>query len=95
MFRFQVDVVGPDANREFSAESDVCWEDFQHQVLGYLEDATRKAELAYKVTGDSGRASQLKNEDDFKAAMARLCQKAGNARSRAVGLEIRNLVSTL
>jgi hypothetical protein len=71
----------------------MCWEDFECRVLGYLENATRKVELAYKVTGDSGRASQLKNEEDFKAAMARLCQKAGNARSRVVGLEIRNIVS--
>jgi hypothetical protein len=63
-------------------------------VLVYLENATGRVELAYKLTGDSGRASQLKNDDDFKAAMARLCQKVGNARSRAVGLEIRNIVST-
>ena len=62
-------------------------------MLVYLESVTRKVKLAYKVTGNSSRASQLKNEDNFKAAMAQLCQKAGNACSQAVGLEIRNIVS--
>ena len=81
MFSFQVDVHGPDAKHEFTAETDICWKDFQRRVLVSLENATGKIELAYKFTGDSGRASQLKNEDDFKAVMARLCQKAVNARS--------------
>jgi hypothetical protein len=52
-------------------------------------------ELAYKVTGDTGRASYLKNEDDFRSAMGRLCQKANNARSPTVCLEIRNIISAL
>lgn len=95
VFKFQVDVVGGDAKREFNAETDIPWEDFRRRVLVHLEDANGPVELACKVTGETGRASHLKNEDDFKSAMGRLCQKANNARSRAVCLEIRNIVSAL
>ena len=71
----------------------MCWKEFRGRVIAYLENLTGPVELAYKVTGDIGKACRMKNEDDFQAAMARLCQKAGSARTRAVGLEIRNIVS--
>jgi hypothetical protein len=86
-------VIGGDAKREFLAESDIPWEDFHRRVLLYLENATGDVELACKVTGDVGKASHLKGSEDFQATMTRLCQKASNARSRAVNLEIRNIVS--
>ena len=93
VFSFQVDVISSDARREFTAETDIPWEDFQRRILLYLENANGPVELACKVTGDTGKASHLKNEDDFKSAMGRLCHKANNARSRAVCLEIKNIVS--
>jgi hypothetical protein len=93
VFSFQVDVLGSDAKCMFSTETDISWEVFRGRVLAYLENTSGRVELAYKFTGESGRASQLKDEGDFTAAMARLCQKAANARSRVVGLEIRNIVS--
>ena len=95
VFSFQVDVIGDDARaarREFSVESDISWEDFHRRVLSYLETARGVVELTCKVTGEMGKASHLKGTEDFKAAMTRLCQKANNARSRAVGLKIRNIV---
>jgi hypothetical protein len=95
VFSFQVDVISNDARREFTAETDIPWEDFRRRVFLYLENANRPVELACKVTGDTGRALHLKSEDDFKSAMGRLCHKANNARSRAVCLEIRNIVSAL
>jgi hypothetical protein len=95
VFSFQVDVIDGDAKREFTAETDILWDDFRRRILLYLENVNGSVELAYKITGDTGKASHLKNEDDFRSAMGRLCQKANNARSRAVCLEIRNIVSAL
>lgn len=90
VFRFQVDVIDGNAKREFSAETDTCWKDFRSCVLGFLENMS--VELAYKITGDTGKASHLKTEADFTSAMVRLCQKATTACTRAVGMEIKNIV---
>ena len=79
VFSFQVDVIGGDSKCEFTAESDVAWEDFHRHVLLYLESATGVVELTCKVTGDIGKASHLKSNEDFKATMTCLCQKASNA----------------
>lgn len=37
-------------------------------MLAYLDNVARdlKVELVYKVSGDSGKASRLKDKDDFK-----------------------------
>jgi hypothetical protein len=89
VFNFQVDVLGCQAKCEFSAETDISWPDFQRRVAVYLGNNT---ELMYKVTGDNGKSSYLKNADNFKAAMERICQKAHHARTRAVALEIRDIM---
>lgn len=91
VYTYQVDVVEGSAKREFTAETDMPWLDFRRRAVGLLE--YNEIELVYKVTGDSGRPSHLKTEADFNSAMARVCQKALSARSRPVGLEIRNTVS--
>lgn len=45
-----------------------------------------------KVTSGSGGATQLKTQDDYDAAIERLLLKVQSARTKAVGLEIRNIV---
>jgi hypothetical protein len=90
VFRFQVDILGDRAKSELSAETDISWPDFQRRVGVYLGN---NSELVYKVTGDNGKGSYLKNGDDFKTA-ERLCQRAYNARTRAVVLEMRDVVRT-
>ena len=92
VFKFQVDVVGGKAKCEFSAETDISWPDFQRRIAVYLGKNT---ELMYKVTGDPGKASYLNDGDNFKNAMEKLCQRAYNARTRPVALEIRDMVRVL
>jgi hypothetical protein len=94
VFSFQVDIVGGEMKREFSTETDVSWEDFRNWVIGYLAP-TSSFELVYKVSDDNGKASHLDSVGDFNTAMERLCHGAGNACTRAVSLEIRNIVSAL
>lgn len=60
-------------------------------MLAYLENVTGGVELTCKVSGDRGKGTQLKDEGDFEAAIQRLCQKAGNARSHPASMEIRNI----
>jgi hypothetical protein len=92
VYSFQVDVIAGDAKRGFRAETDIPWEDFKSRVLAYLDSASGEVELVYKFAGDNGRASHLNDAQSFNGVMERLCQKASNARTRAVGLEVKNAV---
>ncbi|KAF8876599.1 hypothetical protein CPB84DRAFT_1828973 [Gymnopilus junonius] len=93
VFRFQVDVVEGNAKREFTAETDMPWEDFRCLVVGLLENMS--IELAYKIPGEPGKASLLKTRPDYEAAMSRVCQKALSARSKPVSIEIKNIAKAL
>jgi hypothetical protein len=93
VFSFQVEVIADGTKREFRAETDMPWEDFHSCVLAFLDSASDKIELVYKFSGDSGKASHLNDAPCFVGVMEHLCQKASNARTRAVGLEVRNAVS--
>ncbi len=73
VFTFQVNVISNEAKHEFSAETDMSWKDFQVHVLKCL-DNPQAIQLTCKVLGDTGKASYLKDEDDFNTAMERLCQ---------------------
>lgn len=85
-------MVSGHAKREFSAVTDMSWMEFRHQVVSHLDSNGDPVELAYKVSGDTGKASHLKNEDDFEMAIGRVNQRASNARTRAVSMEIKNMV---
>ena len=91
MFSFQVNVVSGEARREFSMETDGCWEDFRRRVVGYLENGSVK--LAYKIFGDAGKPTLLETVDDYTQAMERIVQKARVARTRAVSMDVKNIVS--
>ncbi|KAM6497032.1 hypothetical protein JOM56_007505 [Amanita muscaria] len=91
VFSFQVDVSDGEARQEFVAETDMTWEVFHAKVLRYLESAAGKVELTCKVSGDTGKAGQMKGEEDYKSALERVRQRAQNARTRAVSLEIKNI----
>lgn len=93
VFSFQVDVVAGEAKHEFTAETDITWDDFRSRVLVHLDNAMHAVQLACKVSGDTGKLSHLNNVDDFNATIERLRQRAYNARTRAVCLEVKNIVS--
>lgn len=92
-FRFQVVVVN-DSKHEFSAETDMSWEDFRSRATAHLDGTPKPIQLTYKISGESG-ASHLDNSDDFDAAMGHVRAKATRAHSKAVNMEIRNRVSSL
>ena len=92
---FQVDVVAGEAKRNFLAETDITWEDFQKRAITYLDTNGQAVQLTCKVTGEPGKASHLGNASEFDAIIGHLCQKASNARSKAVGLEVKNIVSII
>ena len=92
VYTFQVDVVAGEAKCDFSADTDISWEDFHRLVITYMDSSTA-VQLAYKISGDNGRASHLNSARDFMTAMERLSQRACSACSWPVSMEVKNIVS--
>ena len=62
-------------------------------MVRYLESATGFVKLGYKISGDTGKLTLLETTHDYKQAMDRIVQRASVARSRAVSMDVKNLVS--
>lgn len=78
----------------FSAETDMSYEHYRERILNALGDATpQPIQLVYRVSGDGGGYSALTTEDDFEPAMEKVVARARVARSKAVVVEVKNLVS--
>jgi len=90
VFKFKVEIIEGNARHDFEEHTDTPWTDFRPRVVGRLENLD--VELVCKVTSGSGGATQLKTQDDYDAAIERLLLKVQSARTKAVGLEIRNIV---
>ena len=59
---------------EFSAVTDMSWMEFHHQVVSHLDGNGDPVELAYKVSGNTGKASHPKNKADFEMAIGQVYQ---------------------
>ena len=90
VFRFKVEIIEGNARHDFEEHTDTPWTDFRPQFVGRLENPD--VELVCKVTSGSGGATQLKTQDNYDTAIEHLLLKVQTARTKAVGLEIRNIV---
>ena len=73
----------------------MAWEKIEKEVLKNLDGVVLPVQLAYRVSGDVGKMSYLKDEADWESALARLDSKVPLARKNPVSIEIRNLVSNI
>ncbi|KAI0089837.1 hypothetical protein BDY19DRAFT_905570 [Irpex rosettiformis] len=89
VFSFQVVVLTGDRKREFTARTDMEWDDLRDRINAYL-DCPANLQLVYKVTGDSGQWIMMASDADFRIAMDRLSARASSARTRPVCLEVKN-----
>lgn len=93
VFRFQVVVVTGKERREFTFHTNSTWEELHREVHATLGKPAAM-ELLCRLTGDAGSGwSRLASAQDHVDAMSRVYTKASSARTRPVGLEIRNSVS--
>ena len=49
--------------------------------------------LAYKIVGDAGKPTLLETIDDYQQAMEHIVRKAKVARTWAVSIDVKNVVS--
>jgi hypothetical protein len=71
----------------------MTWQDFTGKVHQYFDGPRDEIQLGYRINGDARTMTTLTCDNHWKAALKRLAEKADNARTRAVTMEIKNMVS--
>lgn len=93
VWEFEVHVALSVAKNVFKAHSAMKWNEFEQKVLKNLDGVILPVQLAYRVSGDLGKMSYLRDEEDWVSALAHIDTKVPLARKNPVSLEVRNLVS--
>lgn len=95
VWEFDVHVTSSVAKNTVRAHSAMTWNEMEKLVLKNLDGVVLPVQLAYRVSGDIGKMSFLKDNTDWEAALARIDSKVPLARKNPVSVEIRNLVSNI
>ncbi|KAI9452633.1 hypothetical protein BJY52DRAFT_1226005 [Lactarius psammicola] len=91
VWEFDVSVISSEAKSVFQAHSAMGWEEFRKEVLKRLRDTVLPVQLAFRVSGVSGKLSYLNDEADWESALNSINTKITTARKNAVSLEVRNI----
>jgi hypothetical protein len=88
VFAFQVDVLDGEKRETFCADTDMPWVEFRDHIVRMLGDP-QKVQLSGKIAGEE-KWGVLNSVEGLKDMMMRVVQKALNARTKAVALEVKN-----
>lgn len=88
MFAFQIDVIDGEKSETFHTDTEMPWVEFRNRIVRILGDP-HKVQLSGKIVGE-GKWGVLNGVEGFSGMMQRLVQKASNARTKAVALEVKN-----
>jgi hypothetical protein len=92
VWEFDVHVASSVAKSLLKAHSAMSWSEFKQEVLKHLDGAVFPVQLAYWLSGDTGKMSYLKDSSDWSEALHRLDVKVPTTCKNAVSMEVRNLV---
>jgi hypothetical protein len=95
VWQFTVEVNNGHVRRTFTAQTNTTWEDFEEEALRHFEKPRNEVSMAYRVSGDTCAVTYLICEYDWMTALARVKEKVMTARTRAVTMELKNMVSRL
>jgi hypothetical protein len=88
---FEVAVLENDSKSTFMATTDDMWFDFHNRVLARLDSMT--VSLVFRLNVGTRAWSAFAGEADYDPALVQVRERALVARTRAVSMEVRNLVS--
>ena len=93
MFAFQIDVFNDEQRETFYADTKMPWVKFRDRIIRILGDP-QKVQLAGRVA-DEGGWGLLNSAEGLGGIMQRIVQKAYNARTKAVALEVKDTAVSL
>ena len=77
----------------FSANTEMTWRDFLEKVYERMNIPCDDVRIGARITGDARAMSYLACEYDWTTMLMRVRARAVAARTRAVTMELRNMVS--
>lgn len=77
----------------FDAQTNMTWGDFISKALRHIDQPRDDVRLVYRVSGSARAMSSLTCEYDWNAALRSVKEKVMTARTRAVFIEVKNVVS--
>ena len=77
----------------FQADTEITWVEFRDRVAGILGNP-QEVRLSGKIASD-GKWAVLNGVEGLEEVMRRVFQKASNARTKPVGLEVKNTAVSL
>jgi hypothetical protein len=93
VWKFVVDVNDGHVRRAFTANTNTAWIEFVTKAHQHFDRPRDDVRLGYRITGDSRAMSYLSCDFEWKAALERVKQKILASRTRAVSMELKNMVS--
>lgn len=92
MFAFEVNILDGEKSETFYADTEMPWAEFRDRVVRILGDP-QNVQLSAKIVGE-GKMGVLNGAEGMSQMMQRIVQKASNARTKPVALEVKNSVSS-
>jgi hypothetical protein len=80
--------------RTFSTHTNTTWDAFLTEAYRHFDRPCDQVRLGYRISGDARAMSYLTNEIKWTAVLVCVKEKAVTARTRAVSMELKNMVST-
>jgi len=93
VWRFAVQVVNDKTKHTFDARTDMVWDEFAERAYSHFDKPHNNVRLGYRVSGDTSAMSQLTCANDWEHALDRVKERVIAARTRAVGMELKDMVS--
>ena len=95
MWQFVVEVIDDNERHEFLASTSMTWRNFEERALSHINRPREQVTLGYHLNMDPCGMTQLTCENQWDAAQICVREKCLVAQTRAVMMEVRNLVSIL
>ena len=89
-----MDVTDDHVRRTFSAQTNMAWKEFVEKAYEHINRPHDDVRLGYWISGDARALSYLTCEYDWKTALNRLKERVVAVRTRAVTMEVMDMVST-
>ncbi|KAN0138373.1 hypothetical protein V8E53_003836 [Lactarius tabidus] len=95
VWEFVVDVHDNRMRRDFTSQTDMSWKDCREHVIAHLDSSLKEVCLQYRINSGSNSWVDLTCEADWKAAMVTVAAKAPVAQTRAVAMEVKDVLQVL
>jgi hypothetical protein len=94
VWEFLVDVTDDRMRNTFIAQTNITWDNFTEKVYQCVDKPHDDVCIGYRISGDPCAMIYLNCEYEWNTALRRMREWVLAARTRAVSLEVKNMVSS-